>query len=76
MKVCARGTWNERMLVATFFSLLTTVCHLKKVTHPVWRYFTMRLAFIVAVFNVLVQWDGLALDEHGCAHRSIAPFSL
>jgi hypothetical protein len=76
MKVCARGTWNERMLVATFFSLLTTVCHLQKVTHRVWRYFTMRLAFIVAVFNVLVQWDGLPLDEHGCAHRSIAPFSL
>jgi hypothetical protein len=76
MKVCPRGTWNERMLVETFFSLLTTVCHLKKVAHRVWRYFTMRLAFILAVFNVLVQWDGLPLDEHGCAHRSIAQFSL
>jgi len=25
---------------------------------------------------VLVQWDGLPLDEYGCAHRSIAHFSL
>ena len=76
MKVCPRGTWNERMLVETFFSMLTTVCHCKKMLHRVWRYFTMRLAFTVALFNVLAQWDGLPLDEHGCAHRSIAQFSL
>jgi hypothetical protein len=76
LKVCVRGTWNDRMLVETLFSMLTTVCHLKKVLHRVWRYFTMRLAFTLAVFNILVQWDGLPLDEHGCAHRSLAQFSL
>ena len=76
LKVCARGTWNDRMVVETFFSMLTTVGHLKKVLHRVWRYFTMRLAFTVALFNVLVQWDGLPLDEHGEAHLSIAQFSL
>ncbi len=76
LKVCPRGTWNDRMLVETLFSMLTTVCHLKKVLHRVWRYFTMRLAFTMALFNVLVQWDGLPLDEQGCAHRSIAQFSL
>jgi hypothetical protein len=36
----------------------------------------MRLAFSVALFNVLVQWDGLSLDALGRAHRSIAQFSL
>ncbi len=76
MKACARGTWNDRMVVETLFSLLTTVCHCKKVLHRVWRYFTMRLAFTVAAFNVLVQWDGLPLDDHGEAHLSIAQFSL
>lgn len=76
MKVCPRGTWNERMVVETFFSMLTTVCHCKKMLHRVWRYFTMRLAFTVALFNVLAQWDGLPLDEHGVAHLSIAQFSL
>jgi hypothetical protein len=30
----------------------------------------------MAVFNVLVQWDGLPLDEHGEAHLSIAQFNL
>jgi hypothetical protein len=76
LKVCPRGTWNDRMLVETFFSMLTLVCHAKQALHRVWRYFTMRLAFTVALFNVLVQWDGLPCDEHGCAHRSIAQFSL
>ena len=76
MKVCPRGTWNERMLVETFFAMLTSVCHCKKMLHRVWRYFTMRLAFTVAAFNVLVQWDGLPLDDHGEAHLSIAQFSL
>jgi len=76
LKVCARGTWNDRMVVETFFSMLTTVCHCKKMLHRVWRYFTMRLAFTVALFNVLVQWDGLPLDEHGEAHLSLAQFSL
>ena len=76
MKVCARGTWNDRMLVETTFSMLTLVCHAKKAAHRTWRYVTMRLAFTVALFNVLVQWDGLPLDAHGRAHRSIARFSL
>jgi len=76
LKVCPRGTWNERMLVETTFSMLTLVCHAKKAAHRTWRYVTMRLAFTVAVFNTLVQWDGLPREEHACAHRSIAQFSL
>jgi len=76
MKVCARGTWNERMMVETTFSMLTQVCHSKNVSHRVWRYFTMRLAFLIALFNLLVDWDGLMVDEHGQIHRSIAQFSL
>ncbi len=76
LKVCARGTWNDRMVVETLFSMLTTICHCKKMLHRVWRYFTMRLAFTMSLFNVLVQWDGLPLDDHGETHLSIAPFSL
>jgi hypothetical protein len=76
MKVCARGTWNDRMVVETLFSMRTTVCQCKKVLPRVWRYFTMRLAVTVAAFNVLVPWDGLPLDDHGEAHLSIAQFSL
>ena len=55
LKVCPRGTWNERMLVETTFSMLTLICHAKHAIHRAWRYFTMRLATTVALFNVLVQ---------------------
>ncbi len=76
MKVCPRGTWNTRMLVETVLSMLTTVCHLKKVAHRAADYFRMRMAFITAAFNLLVQWDGLQPDQHGIVKLSIAEFSL
>lgn len=76
MKVCRRGTWNERMVVETVLSMLTVVCHFKKVAHRVWTYFRARLAFTLATFNLLVQWYGLKPDENGRIHLSIAEFSL
>jgi hypothetical protein len=76
LKVCARGTWNVRMVVETVLSMLTTICHFKKVSHRVWQYFRARLAFTMALFNVLVQWHGLEPDEEGYIHLSIAEFSL
>lgn len=76
MKICARGTWNVRMVVETVLSMLTNVCHFKKIGHRVWEYFRARLAFTMAAFNVLVQWHGLQPDENGFVHLSIAEFSL
>jgi hypothetical protein len=76
MKVCKRGTWNVRMIVETVLSMLTTVCHFKKVGHRVWEYFKARLAYTMAAFNILAQWNGLEVDENGITHLSIAEFSL
>lgn len=76
MKVCKRGTWNSRMLIETVLSMLTTVCHLKKVAHRQADYFRARIAFVLAAFNLLVQWHGLQPDQHGLVHLSIAQFSL
>jgi len=76
MKVCPRGTWNVRMIVEGVLSMLTTVCHFKKVGHRVWTYFRARLAFTIAMFNLLVQWHGFQPDETGFVHLSIAEFSL
>jgi hypothetical protein len=42
----------------TVLSMLTLVCHLKKVMHRGWAYFQARLAFTMATFNILVQWHG------------------
>jgi hypothetical protein len=76
LKMCQRGEWNTRMLIETILSMLTTVCHFKKVSHRVWDYFESRLAYTMALFNILVQWHGLEPDEKGFVRLSIAEFSL
>ena len=76
LKICKRGEWNSRMIQETVLSMLTLVCHFKKVMHRAWAYFESRLAYTLAMFNLLVQWDGLQVDEDGCVHFSIAQFSL
>lgn len=76
LKICQRGEWNSRMIVETVLSMLTIVDHFKKVMHRKWAYLRSRLAFTMAMFNILVQWDGLQVDENGCVHFSLAPFSL
>lgn len=76
LKLCARGTWNTRMLVETVLSMLTGGCHLKKVLHRTWAAFQARLAFTLATFNLLVQWHGLTPDPQGMIRLSLAEFSL
>jgi hypothetical protein len=72
----AECEWEDRMLVETVLSMLTLVCHLKKVMHRGWAYFQARLAFTMAAFNVLVQWHGLQPYASGFVPLSIAEFSL
>lgn len=76
LRVCKRGQWNVPMLVETVLSMLTTICHFKKVSHRVWSYFKTRLAYTMALFNVLATWHGLEPDEAGFVRLSIAEFSL
>lgn len=76
LKICKRGEWNTRMIIETVLSMLTLVCHFKKVMHRKWEYFKSRLAYTMAMFNILVQWDGIQVDEAGDVHFSLAPFSL
>jgi len=76
VRICRRGEWNTRMIIETVLSMLTLVCHFKKVMHRVWVYFQSRLAYTMAMFNLLVQWDGIQADENGCVHFNLAPFSL
>jgi hypothetical protein len=71
-----RGEWQVRMLVETVLSLLTNVCHLKKLAHRVWEYCHAHLGFAMAACNILLQWSGLQTDNHGFMPLSIAEFSL
>jgi hypothetical protein len=76
LKLCQRGEWEDRMLVETVLSMLTLVCHFKKVMHREWAYFQARLAFTMALFNVLVQWQGLRPTASGFVPLSMAELSL
>lgn len=76
MKICKRGTWNVRMRVETVFSMVTNLCQAQRTRHRVWRFFQARRAFPVALYNLLIRWDGLAPDDRGFLPLSIARFSL
>lgn len=76
LKLCHRGEWNVRMMIETVLSMLTLVCHFKKVMHRVWEYFKSRVGYTMALFNLLVQWHGLEPDGAGMVHLHIAEFSL
>ncbi len=75
-KACKRGTWNVRMMIETALSLLTRVVGLKQVSQRTWCNLRARLAYTMALFNVLVLWDGLPADDDGNIHLSIAEFAL
>ena len=76
LTLCRRGEWEDRILVETVLSMLTVVCHFKKVMHRGWAYFHARLACTMAAFTVLVQWHGLLPNVSGFVPLSIAEFSL
>lgn len=59
LKLCPRGAWNERMLIEPGFSLVHRVCRLKYLWHRSHPYLAMHLAYVAALFNVL-----LALNRH------------
>jgi len=76
LKLCQRGEWQDRLLVETVLSMLTGVCHFKRVMHRIWAYFHARLAFTMAAFNVLVQWHGFQPYASGFVPLSMAEFGL
>jgi len=54
MEVCQLRTWDVRM-VGTVLSMVTTVCRAERVRHRAWATFGARLAWLVAIFNILTQ---------------------
>jgi hypothetical protein len=76
LKICKKGTWNERMCVETVFSMLTQVCDLKRIRHRLSAYIQMRLAYVVAMFNILLDLFHFRHPETDPFKMSIAEFSL
>lgn len=76
VKLCAKGAWNERMIIETAFSMLTVVCHMKKIFHRVANYIEARLAFTMTMFNVLLGLYHELYPDAPAHKMSIAEFSL
>jgi hypothetical protein len=62
--------------VETILSLLTRGCHLKRASQWTWTGPKARLAYTLAVFNILELWGGIRVDDDGTIHLSIAQFTL
>jgi hypothetical protein len=75
LKLCPKGTWNERMIIETSFSMLTVVCQAKKFFHRVTDYFWSRCAYLAAMFIVLMALFHQYFPDDP-RPRSIAEFSL
>lgn len=75
LKLCVKGSWNDRMMVETTFSILTVICRAKKMFHRTAAHLEARLAYLAAMFNVLVQLDRQCHPDHQFT-LSIAEFSL
>src|SRR5437764_776554 len=76
VKLCKKGTWNDRMAVETSFSLLTVVCHAKKIHHRLQAYIEARLAYTVAMFNICLKLFHQLHPQESRFKMSIAEFSL
>ncbi len=75
LKLCLKGTWNDRMMIETTFSLLTVVCQAKKMFHRTAAHLEARLAYTAAMFNILIGLDR-QLHPDDPLRISIAEFAL
>lgn len=55
IQICTKGTWNERFLIETLYSLIDGVFHSKKVYHRDATYLTARLGYMAALVNCLLH---------------------
>jgi hypothetical protein len=55
IKLCKRGTWNERMKIETTYSLLTVLFHAKHMRQRVHQHLEGHLAYLAALINVLLH---------------------
>jgi hypothetical protein len=76
MKICKKGTWNERMCVETAFSLVTVICDLKRIRHRLAGYIQARLSYVSAMFNVLLELFHSIHPDEDPYQMSITEFSL
>jgi hypothetical protein len=75
LKLCAKGTWNERMCVETALSMVTVICDLKRIHHRLAPSSQARLAAVAAMFNLLLTLVHQRHPDANPTQMSIAEFS-
>lgn len=58
MKICKKGQWNQRFMIETVFSRMTTFMNLKHVWDRSERYFRATLEYVSTAFNLVVRLFG------------------
>ncbi len=87
LKLCPKGTWNERMVVETALSMVTAtagspalgegiICGHKHLYHRARSYLNAHLAFVAAMFNTLLELFHVLHPTADAFQMSIAEFSL
>lgn len=78
LKFCQHKTWSERMIIETMLSLVTHVCQLKHLPHRLVGYLETYLAFISALFNLLLALNRILEPQATLDDRllHIAQYSL
>jgi hypothetical protein len=76
LKLCEKGTWNERMCVETALSMVTVVCGLKRMHHRISSYIQAHLSWVSAMFNILLKLFHVIHPDADSVKMSIAEFSL
>jgi hypothetical protein len=76
LKLCHRGECNDRMLVETVLSLLTRILGAKKMLERSWQGVIRHVAYLLALFNLLVDWQGQEPDAQGRVPLALATFCL
>ncbi|MGH2482170.1 MAG: transposase [Ktedonobacteraceae bacterium] len=76
LKLCEKGTWNERMRVETALSMVSVVCGLKHIHHRLSQYIEAHLSWVSAMFNVLLSIFHRIHPDADLAQMSIAEFSM
>ena len=76
MNICKKGTWNERMCVETSLSMVTVVCDLKRIRNRLSQHIQARLAYVTAMFNILLDLFHTLHPDADPFTISIAEFSL
>jgi hypothetical protein len=55
MKICARGQWNERMMIETLFSLWDRICNAKRMFVRSISGFKTRIAYLATFTNIAIR---------------------